>query len=90
MDVLQNMPRSGVIVISVIAVLFVLAVVMLFYTRVRYRFLESRASGSSQSTRGFRAAILTEYTEAYKEKGPVLYIRSLERCEQCNPEVATF
>ena len=69
MDVLQNMPRSGVIVISVIAVLFVLAVVMLFYTRVRYRFLESRASGSSQSTRGFRAAILTEYTEAYKQYG---------------------
>ena len=69
MDVLQNMPRSGVIVISVIAVLFVLAVVLLFYTRIRYRFLESRASGSSQSARGFRAAILTEYTEAYKQYG---------------------
>ena len=69
MDVLQNMPRSGVIVITVIAVLFVLAVVLLFYTRIRYRFLESRASGSNKSARGFRAAILTEYTEAYKQYG---------------------
>ena len=69
MSVLQNMPRSGVIVIAVIAVLFILAVVMLFYTRVRYRFLESRANGSNQSSRGFRAAILAEYTEAYKQYG---------------------
>ncbi len=69
MSVLQNMPKTGVIVIAVIAVLFILAVVMLFYTRVRYRFLESRASGNNQSTRGFRAAILSEYTEAYRQYG---------------------
>ena len=31
-----------------------------------------------------------EYAEAYKEKGPVLYIKKLERCEPTDPEVATF
>ena len=36
------------------------------------------------------AKVRCEYTEAYKEKGPVLYIRNLERCEACDPEVATF
>jgi hypothetical protein len=36
------------------------------------------------------ARVRCEYTEAYKEKGPVLYIKKLERCEACNPEVATF
>ena len=36
------------------------------------------------------AKVRCEYTEAYKEKGPVLYIKKLERCEACEPEVATF
>ena len=36
------------------------------------------------------AKVRCEYTEAYKEKGPVLYIKKLERCEPCSPEVATF
>ena len=36
------------------------------------------------------AKVRCEYTEAYKEKGPVLYIRKLEKCEPCEPEVATF
>ncbi len=36
------------------------------------------------------AKVRVEYTEAYKEKGPVLYIRKLEKCDPCSPEVATF
>lgn len=36
------------------------------------------------------ARVRCEYTEAYKEKGPVLYIRNLKKCEACEPEVATF
>lgn len=36
------------------------------------------------------AKVRCEYTEAYKEKGPVLYIKKLEKCEACDPEVATF
>ena len=69
MSVLQNMPSSGVIVIAVIASLFVLAVILLFYVRIRYRLLEGSASGSDQTTRGFRAAVLKQYTAAYKQYG---------------------
>jgi uncharacterized repeat protein (TIGR03943 family) len=36
------------------------------------------------------AKVRVEYAEAYQEKGPVLYIRKLEKCEPCKPEVATF
>ena len=36
------------------------------------------------------AKVRCEYTEAYREKGPVLYIKKLEKTEPCDPEVATF
>ena len=36
------------------------------------------------------AKVRVEYAEAYKEKGPVLYIKNLEKCEPIDPEVATF
>ena len=63
------MPTTGVIVIAVIASLFVLAVILLFYVRIRYRLLEGGASGSDQAARGFRAAVLKQYTAAYKQYG---------------------
>ena len=66
---LQSMPASGVIVISVIAVPFLLAVILLLYVRLRYRLLEGRASGTDLEARGFRAALLSEYTEAYRQYG---------------------
>ena len=68
MSVLRTMPVSGVIVIAVIAILFVLAVILLFYVRIRYRFLEGKARGN-EASRGFRSAILKEYTAAYKQYG---------------------
>ena len=69
MNMIKNMPASGVIVISIIAILFVLAVILLFYVRLRYRLLEGKASGTSQESRGFRSALLSEYTAAYKQFG---------------------
>lgn len=69
MEVLKNMPVSGVMVIAVISVLFILAVVLLFYVRLRYHILEGKASGSRTESRGFRAAVLKEYTAAYKQYG---------------------
>lgn len=66
---LKNMPASGIIVISIIAALFVLAVILLFYVRLRYRLLEGKASGTNLESRGFRAALLSEYTAAYKQYG---------------------
>ena len=69
MSILKTMPSSGVIVISIIAVLFVLAVILLLYVRLRYRLLEGKAGGTDQEARGFRAALLKEYTEAYRQYG---------------------
>ena len=70
MNVLKNMPASGVIVIAVIASLFALAVVLLIIVRLRYRILEGKASGSKiGEARGFRTAVLKEYTAAYKQYG---------------------
>ena len=69
MGVLQDMPRSGVIVIAVIAALFALSIILLFYVRIRYRLLESGASGAGEASRGFRGALLEEYTAAYKQYG---------------------
>ena len=66
---LKNMPASGIIVISIISALFVLAVILLFYVRLRYRLLEGKASGTNLESRGFRAALLSEYTAAYKQYG---------------------
>ena len=69
MSILRDMPASGVIVIAVITVLFILAVILLFYVRIRYRYLEGKASGSNPEARGFRSAVLSEYTAAYKQYG---------------------
>ena len=69
MNVLANMPASGVIVIAVISVLFLLAVILLFYVRLRYRLLENKASGSNPEAKGFRAAVLSQYTASYKQYG---------------------
>ncbi len=69
MSALKEMPSSGVIVITVIVALFILAVILLLYVRLRYRLLESGASGSVSERRGFRAVLLSEYTAAYKQYG---------------------
>ena len=36
------------------------------------------------------AKVRAEYTEVYKEKGPVLYVKNLNICKPCEPELATF
>ena len=69
MGALRNMPVTGVLVIATIAVLFILAVILLFYVRIRYRFLEGKARGNDPEVRGFRSAVLKEYTAAYKQYG---------------------
>lgn len=37
-----------------------------------------------------KATIKIEYTDVYKEKGPVLYCRTVAPCDPAEPEVATF
>ena len=66
---LSSMPPVGFIVIVVIAVMFVLAVGLLFYVFLRYRALSSRVGGKSEPTRGFIGALLRSYVSSYKKYG---------------------
>jgi len=68
MSHLSQLPPAGFAVIVIIALLFALAVVLLVYVFLRYRALAGRASGTEDG-RGFRAALLNEYREAYKKYG---------------------
>ncbi|MBR1457510.1 MAG: MotA/TolQ/ExbB proton channel family protein [Oscillospiraceae bacterium] len=66
---LHNMPVAGFVVIIVIAILFVLSVVLLFHTYLRYRVLAGKAKGSGEESRGFKAVVYEEYRAAYKQYG---------------------
>ena len=71
MKSLQNMPAAGLVVILVILALFALAVILLFYLAARYRLLAAAAKGDGgdEDGRGFRAALLEEYTAAFRKYG---------------------
>ena len=67
---IQNMPVAGFVVILVILALFALALVLLFYTHLRYRVLAGKArGGAEEKSRGFRSALLSEYVDAYRQYG---------------------
>ena len=67
MDLLQNLPFAGFAVIVIIAALFVLALIILFSTSARYRFLA--AKNGAEKGRGFHGALLDEFAAAYKKYG---------------------
>ncbi len=69
---LKNLPTAGVVVIIVILALFSLAVALLFHLAARYRILAAKAKGDGRDEdgRGFRAALLDEFTAAYRKYGP--------------------
>ena len=67
---LQNMPLAGQIVIVVIAALFALALILLFYVCFRYKCLAILSSGvPAEKSNGFHAALLGEYSAAYQKYG---------------------
>ena len=59
----------GVVVITAIVALFVLAVVLLFYVSARYRFLSAAVSGSGDKNGGFLRYIKEDCAQAYKKYG---------------------
>ncbi len=69
MTTFSNMPPVGFIVIVIIAILFILAVGLLFYVFARYRALAARVGGKSETTRGFVGALLRSYVASYKKYG---------------------
>ena len=68
MAALRQLPAGGVIVIALIAFLFALALLILFYTSARYRAL-SRTGGGSEGKGGFQRALLDEFSAAYRKYG---------------------
>ena len=69
MSNLQHMPSGGFVVIVIIGILFALAVVLLFHVFLRYKVLAGKASGDDQNAKGFKAALLRQYIDAYKKYG---------------------
>ena len=69
MNAIQRMPAGGFVVIVIIAILFVLAIGLLFYVYMRYKALSAKAGGKSEEARGFRGALLKSYVASYKKYG---------------------
>ena len=69
MNVLASMPASGIIVIAAIAILFVLAVLLLFYTWGRYKGLAGMVKGSLDRDNGFLRFTVNDFADAYKKYG---------------------
>lgn len=69
MNVLASMPASGIIVIAVIAILFVLAVLLLFYTWGRYKGLAGMVKGGLDRDNGFLRFTVNDFADAYKKYG---------------------
>ena len=69
MNVLASMPASGIIVIAAIAILFVLAVLLLFYTWGRYKGLAGMVKGGLDRDNGFLRFTVDDFADAYKKYG---------------------
>ena len=69
MNVLASMPASGIIVIAAIAILFVLTVLLLFYTWGRYKGLAGMVKGSLDRNNGFLRFTVNDFADAYKKYG---------------------
>lgn len=69
MNVLASMPVSGIIVIAAIAILFVLAVLLLFYTWGRYKGLAGMVKGGLDRDNGFLRFTVNNFADAYKKYG---------------------
>lgn len=69
MNVLASMPASGIIVIAAIAILFVLAVLLLFYIWGRYKGLAGMVKGGLDRNNGFLRFTVNDFADAYKKYG---------------------
>ena len=69
MNVLTSMPASGIIVIAAIAILFVLAILLLFYTWGRYKGLAGMVKGGLDRNNGFLRFTVNDFADAYKKYG---------------------
>ena len=66
---IKGMLPVGVIVITAIVALFVLAVVLLLYLSARYKFLSAAVAGSGDKSGGFLRYVKEDFSQAYKKYG---------------------
>ena len=69
MNGFANMPVAGLAVIVLIAVLFVLAVMLLFISCFRYKHLATLVNGNLNKDNAFLRFVVNDFAEAYKKYG---------------------
>ena len=69
MSTLKNMPAIGIIVILIIAFLFALSLILLFYVSGRYKYLAHKAKGSPDGCPLFLRYAAVQYEGAYERFG---------------------
>ena len=69
MSGLSKMPPVGIIVIAVIAAMFIMAVLLLFYLSARYKHLSMITAGTQEKSNAFLRYVLSDFAEAYKKYG---------------------
>lgn len=69
MDRFTDMPIAGILVIVLIALLFALAVCLLFVTYARYKYLASIADGRMNKDNSFLRFVVNDFADAYKKYG---------------------
>lgn len=65
----SGVPTVGIVVIAAIVLLFVLAVLLLFYTYGRYKHLAAQVSAPGGKESAFLRFVATDFAEAYKQYG---------------------
>lgn len=69
MEILSNMPFSGILVIAIIAALFVFSLIVLFSVYSRYKYLSHEISGTTDQRNRFMRYTVNQFAESYKRYG---------------------
>ena len=69
MNGFANMPLAGLAVIVLIAVLFIIALLLLFTTYFRYKYLAGLINGNLNKDNAFLRFVVNDFAEAYKKHG---------------------
>ena len=69
MNKLSNLPVAGLAVIALIAVLFAIALLLLFITYGRYKRLASLVNGNLNKDNSFLRFVVNDFADAYKKHG---------------------
>ena len=66
---LKDMPSVGITVIILISILFALAVILLFYTYLRYKMITGEVNGTFNQTNRFLRYTVNQFADAFERYG---------------------